>query len=1059
MGLVTLSTSKWTPIGPAPIQTAGGLNWISGRVAAAAPDPTDPASVYVLGDNGGIWKNIKAPNWTPLTDFQPSLNCSSGGYHPLVVHPANHDLVLGLVSGPGAGILQSTDGGVTWNLLANNVFNEQTLNAIAVHPTDTNTMYIAASWFGVWQSTDGGNTWNQLNVPGGAATDIIIARFDPNTLYVGVVGNGGAAQPQNGVYQSTDGGATWNLLSGLPSGAALGSNSGGGAAVRLDSGTSVGIVYAAMLTLGPNPSPPPNFKVTAIQRFRSNDGGATWKALSATGGSLENRSWHLLLGVDPGDGNHVFANDSYSLWESWDGGKKWSEADTGIGYLSGGHNHFDWLNITFDANRRALLTADQGVFRYDPKKKKPWTSLVGDLQVSEFYTIGLDPNSEAVAYAVGQDIFCEKYIGQTLWTLMEGGIGETGKIIVDPANSNHLCGFNPLDTNNFVRGSVDAGATWTTIFPSALLSASFLAVYNQSGGYNFAYSSQKAFAMDPSNHARVLVVADQVFETTDVGAPSPTWTPISGVLSGDPSNPFVIAIAIAPSDGNTVYASSQDGHLWVTQDDGVSWNKHDNGLSGTVVGLHIDPVDPSHVFAITGRDVWHLPPSAVAWAKITGSLPGDLNFYSLFVVWRSAIPALFLGTDRGLYRSFDVGNSWSKWGPALPNTRVNDLQGEIINGKLLLAAGTFGRGAWEILIRPWGSIATAIANRGNFGDACVGSFRDELLTINNNGWGPLRITDITSSDPVEFEPPSVLSYPLLVRPGDSIDLMLRFQPTSFGPKAAIITIFSNDPAGPHKIQVSGNAPAPRLVVVVPNTGNFGSACVGSFADEQLILNNSGKCALDVMAINSNSPEFITPETLNYPLTIAPGSALPVPIRFSPASFGSKSATITVITNDPAGPTTIAVSGYAPSGQLAVTGSTTFGGVNACCCADRTLSICNVGDCDLHVTSVQFKRKSRHWKLLHNPFPATLHPGSCLGVVIQYHAAERCARACELVIESDDPTTPVKVLDVLAYTVWDCGCKAEDCEDCRKGGCEKHHRDGGCQQGYPCCCEDEDEDVK
>ena len=133
MGLVTLSTSKWTPIGPAPIQTAGGLNEISGRIAAAAPDPTDPASVYVLGDNGGIWRNINAPKWTPLTDFQPSLNCSGGGYHPLVVHPANHDLVLGLVSGPGAGVLQSTDGGVTWNLLANNLFNEQTLNAIAVH--------------------------------------------------------------------------------------------------------------------------------------------------------------------------------------------------------------------------------------------------------------------------------------------------------------------------------------------------------------------------------------------------------------------------------------------------------------------------------------------------------------------------------------------------------------------------------------------------------------------------------------------------------------------------------------------------------------------------------------------------------------------------------------------------------------------------------------------------------------------------------------------------------------------------------------------------------------
>jgi hypothetical protein len=129
-------------------------------------------------------------------------------------------------------------------------------------------------------------------------------------------------------------------------------------------------------------------------------------------------------------------------------------------------------------------------------------------------------------------------------------------------------------------------------------------------------------------------------------------------------------------------------------------------------------------------------------------------------------------------------------------------------------------------------------------------------------------------------------------------------------------------------------------------------------------------------------------------------------------------------------------------------------VNACCCADRTLSVCNSGDCALNVTSVHFKRRSRHWKLLHNPFPEKLRPGSCLPVVIQYHATERCARICELIIESDDPVTPVKCIEVQAYTIWDCGCH-EECEDCRKGCCEKHHREHSCRQGYPCCCEDDE----
>ena len=110
-------------------------------------------------------------------------------------------------------------------------------------------------------------------------------------------------------------------------------------------------------------------------------------------------------------------------------------------------------------------------------------------------------------------------------------------------------------------------------------------------------------------------------------------------------------------------------------------------------------------------------------------------------------------------------------------------------------------------------------------------------------------------------------------------------------------------------------------------------------------------------------------------------------------------------SDPNSPHTIAVSGEAPSGKLAVTGSLCFGGVKACCRAERVISICNIGECALH------------------PFPATVAPGSCLGVVVRYKATEKVPIASELVITSDDPTTPVKTLDVMAYTIWnECGCK-------------------------------------
>jgi hypothetical protein len=199
---------------------------------------------------------------------------------------------------------------------------------------------------------------------------------------------------------------------------------------------------------------------------------------------------------------------------------------------------------------------------------------------------------------------------------------------------------------------------------------------------------------------------------------------------------------------------------------------------------------------------------------------------------------------------------------------------------------------------------------------------------------------------------------------------------------------------------------------------------------------------------------LAPEVISYPITIGPGDALPLPVRFQPLGFGTKSATITLSSDDPGSPLSVQVSGTAPPGKLTIAGSTTFGGVNACCCADRTLSVCNTGDCALNITSVHFKRKSRHWKLLHNPFPEKLRPGSCLPVVIQYHATERCSHICELVIESDDPVTPVKCVEVQAYTIWD-SCHHEDRDPCGKDCCDTHHREHSCRQGYPCCCEDDD----
>ena len=328
-----------------------------------------------------------------------------------------------------------------------------------------------------------------------------------------------------------------------------------------------------------------------------------------------------------------------------------------------------------------------------------------------------------------------------------------------------------------------------------------------------------------------------------------------------------------------------------------------------------------------------------------------------------------------------------------------------------------------------GSLEAVVVDNGNLGPVCVGRYADTVLTLNNNGPCKLKIFDITSSS-VEFEVPAVFSYPLTVGAGVSIDVPIRFQPASIGSKTAVITVSSDDPASPKLVNLSGIAPAPRLVTMVADHGDFGNVCLRSFGDLPVTLTNAGPCPLTVTDITSSSAEFLVPSVLAYPFSVAPGSGIAVPIRFRPEHHGASAATITVFSDDPSGPHTVAISGHAPSGRLKVYGSTYFGEID-CGIAQKTLSICNVGDCQLFVSSVEFSRERRNFKLINNPFPATLHPGSCLGVVIQYRA-DCEPECCELVIHCDDPDEPRKVLDVTAFTCCEKKCR-----------CEK----------TPCCCND------
>ncbi len=117
-------------------------------------------------------------------------------------------------------VFSSRDGGKTWNTLRNVLPSQVT--ALAVHPSDAQTLYAGVESLGMYKSTDGGATWTSINAgitwnPGARETISAIA-IDPdnaNALYAarGVwVGTGAMQYFPTGLLSSRDGGNTWTVL-------------------------------------------------------------------------------------------------------------------------------------------------------------------------------------------------------------------------------------------------------------------------------------------------------------------------------------------------------------------------------------------------------------------------------------------------------------------------------------------------------------------------------------------------------------------------------------------------------------------------------------------------------------------------------------------------------------------------------------------------------------------------------------------------------------------------------------------------------------------------------
>ncbi len=1073
---------------------------------SAHADTNEPGLVHQ--PTAGLFKSTDGgASWIQLGTGYPASNTGDANQfigqtiNVIIVDPADSGVLYLAAS---SGVYTSSDGGQNWTAASGIAGDSRALVLDLTSPPNARILHAGLDQTGVYRSTDGGATFTQTLGP---ATPVLASAVGSNSIgrvavalappttpadvngiqviYTAISAGYNQTDPI-GLFQSTDQGGTWTQL----------------AAAGI-SGTTYG-GYAMDIAVDPaSPGDGQNDVVFygCQNAFKSVNAGATFTGINV--GHADVHTW-TCVPQPPGTKTVVYCGSDGGIDVSADAGNTWSPKNqgglqTGLFYnlaikpdatgsvtagalqdnaietTAGAGPPREWVrgtggdgwDVAYDGSSPPVLYAtsggpntavssstDDGV-TFPTGLTPPWNAAVdtGGFLLNQ---IAADPSASGILYVSG---------AQNLWQLPPGGtwriiavLGTTGNVDVAPANGNHVvigAGNQVYVSTNALASTVGGatGVAFTNITANLPGRNVARAVFDPVDP-NLIYAVLDGFSDDPGS-------GQNVFWTT-IGSGS--WTDISPPLDL-PCGAIAVDGTTTPT---TLYVGTDYGVLRST-DRGASWSILDeiHFPKAPVFDLAFNAQAGVLRAATYGRGVFEF--ATPAGPAIALGLQDGLAFgtvcpgpdYLTLTVYNVGASDLVITNVERLFGSADFAVL------STPATPLSISPGEEavftvsftptapdVNETATIRIISNDPNAPYVDVQANGLLATGravtvIADSGHFGDVCLGSFVDRPLTINNSGPCTLSIYGILGS--ADFLPPAVVSYPMRVGPGDSVDLPIRFQPTASGPRAATIRVFSDDPASPADVPVSGVGRTPKANLMIADSGNFGPVCVGSFKDEPLVVTNSGPCTLTIAGIASSDPQFLVPLVLAYPITVGPGDALPVPIRFQPVSFGSKSAAITVTSDDPASPLSVGVCGEAPAGRLAVTGSTTFGGVSAGCCADRTVWIANVGDCALRVESVRFRRPSRHWKLLHDPFPAKLHPGSSLPVVLQYHATERCSRIGELVIKSDDPLSPERCIEVSAYTIWDARC-GDDCDDCR-GGHREHH----CRQGYPCCCEDDDRD--
>jgi len=689
-----------------------GLTWRligpfrGGRVLAVSGVVGDTRTYYFGGVGGGVWKTTDGGlTWRPMTDKVKDMAPSIGA---IAVAPSDANVIYAgtgeaCVRGDiinGNGVYKSIDAGKTWTYAG--LRETRAIGRIAVHPKNPDIAYVAALGHpfgpnaerGIYRTTDGGKNWTKVlfkdNHSGGI--DLSLDPTNPNVIFASLwqvqrspwgMESGG---PGSGLYRSTDGGTTWKQLTGhgLPDG-------------------TIGRIGVAVAYSGN--------RVWALVEadkgglFRSDDGGDSWTLTNSDRQYRQRAFYYTHVFADPRNADGVYVLNT-GMYRSNDGGRSFRPIR-----VPHGDNHGLWIDPN-DPNR--MIESNDGGANVTTNGGASWTGQGGQ-PTAEFYHVVADNRFPYYVYGSQQDntsvaiaTAAPGGIDQTSWYAVGGG--ESGYIAPDPNDPEivYAGSYGGEITRYDHRTSQNKNITPWPINP--------IGAAADAQKYRFQWTEPIVFS--PHDPKALYFAAQVLFKSTDEGA---NWQVISPYLtrnekskqiaSGGPITKdntgvevydTIFSVVELPVQKDLIWTGSDDGLVQLTTDGGKNWtNVTPKGMPdwGTVSMIEASAYNAGTAYVSVQRHkmddfapyIFKTTDFGKTWTSLTNGIPADAFVHAVRED-KKRKGLLYAGTERGVFFSWDDGETWQSLQGNLPVSPVYDL---ITHANDLIVA-THGRAFWSL---------------------------------------------------------------------------------------------------------------------------------------------------------------------------------------------------------------------------------------------------------------------------------------------------------------------------------------------------------------------------